>query len=87
MFHTEDDAFANRGRTDKMLNKLKTHVETAHEESLYVCDQCEYKAIRIDKLKTHVETAHEESIYDCDQCEYKAIRIDKMKTHVETAHE
>ena len=39
-------------------NKLKSHVDTIHEEFLYSCDQCEYKSNKKEVLINHNKSIH-----------------------------
>jgi KRAB domain-containing zinc finger protein len=55
----------------KSATDCKDHEAAKHECPRYFCNQCEYKASRLDSLKIHHLTKHEGARYPCFQCETK----------------
>ena len=66
---------------NKSCKKLKQF------DKKYLCDQCDYAAIRAQTLKRHKESKHEVVRYSCDQCDYTATESSNLKKHKESKHE
>jgi len=59
-------------------------MQTHEGERLYVCDECNYVAIRKDHLKMHERTHTGEKPYKCNECDYAATQKHHLKMHKRT---
>ena len=51
--------------------QLPIHIKKEHpQESLYLCDTCNYKTNWIANLRSHVASKHDGALFQCDLCEY-----------------
>jgi len=74
--------------TNVLKKTSRTYEKNAkHRDFEYVCDQCEYKANKLDKLKAHQASKHEGVRYACDQCEFYFTTRRHLKTHQQARHE
>ena len=61
-------------------------MKSVHEESKYICDQCDFKSGSKTVLQKHKESVHEENRHRCDKCDYRATAKDEIKRHKEAVH-
>ena len=74
---------------DKLKFKTTKHKSLNHpkksKQLKYLCNQCDFKAVRKDHLIRHMER-HEGKRYPCDKCEYQATQQGTLKAHIESKH-
>ena len=68
-------------------NLLFTNTHGKSEKhDLFPCEQCNYKASRVDHLKRHTFSVHENGRMQCNQCDFSATRADNLKRHINRIH-
>ena len=55
-----------------------------HEQVIYDCEKCDYKATKPNILTKNKQSKHEGGVYECDQCDYKGIQQRHLTHHKQT---
>ena len=88
-FHT-----VQRGRSQCELceksfinhQKLKSHIESVHQDLKYPCDLCKMICQSSDKLTKHKYKVHRGEIFECDICEKRYKKKETLKEHINAIH-
>ena len=60
---------------------LQYHIYSKQEGVMYECDQCEYKANKLNNFTKHRESVHVGVQLKCNQCEYEATQWRNLTHH------
>ena len=72
---------------DLDLLKETFDLTTKIKDIKYVCNQCDYKAVRQTHMRIHQQSVHEGIKYKCNQCEYQATQRSNLKKHQQSKHD
>ena len=71
-------------------NNLNKHINSIHNNKVYPCSLCEYKASASQSLKHHMMSIHNQGDIKCQQCpesfEYRNAQ-NKLKRHMLFVHD
>ena len=67
-----------------MCHQLITSSDT---ESIFACDQCQYKTGTKALLKIHHNNLHQDMKYTCNICGHQTSSKQRLKNHQQVAHE